>query len=419
MEIGSPPQPLYMLFDTGAGTTWVQGPGCGSKSCGIHNSFIPGDSTTYTKTDQEFLIHYGTGTVEGKLGKDTFTVAGLTVDMTFGVANWTSDDFLYFPFDGILALSMYKGAQESDNFLRVLKDSKVLKSNIFALTLSRSQDGPNTGEVTFGGIDASKYTGDIHYHTIPDVAEGDWALTLDDFAYDGKTAGMKKDRLAYIDSGTSYMFGPPEDVAALHKLIPGANNSVNPEIYLVPCNTDKVLTVSFGGIPYTISPKDWVLKMSEDTCSSNIFAIDVVEDCWLLGDALLKNVYSVFDADAAKIGFATRPDPDPAVLSAASAAAASSAKVTSPTSVASSNGGSSSALTAVDPTIDSPTGVPFVPGRTGRESPVTADVPASETAGSPPAPSSTATASSWGDRLSSNKLASFIFCILTTFVAVL
>lgn len=392
-----------MLLDTGAGTTWVMGSGCESTACSMHNSFGPDDSKTYTKTDKSFSISYGTGQVAGDLAKDTFAVAGLDVSLTFGVANETSADFTHFPFDGILGMSMSTGA--TDNFLKVMKDSKALKSNTFAVSLNRNQDGPNTGVVTLGGTDSSQFTGDISYTAVSAKAGGDWAIALDDFAYDGKKAGLTG-KLAYIDTGTSYMFGPPDDVAALHKLIPGAK-SADGGTYTVPCDSTKVFTVSFSGVAYTLSPKDWMSPPAGDTCTSNIYGYVVVENAWLLGDSFLKNVYTVFDADQTRIGFAAKP-------ASGSSGTTTSAKATSPTAT-SNQGDSSTLVTTVTSAAGSATSAPFFPGLSGHETSVTADSPVAQTAGS--SATATATASSPGEQLEGNKFASII-CIVAVIAMV-
>lgn len=296
---GSNKTPIYMLLDTGAGTTWVMGTSCQSTACGMHNSFGPADSKTYQPSEKTFSIAYGSGSVSGQLATDVIAMADLEVTMSFGVANVTSNDFNYFPFDAILGLSMSTGA--TDNFMQVVKSAKMLTSNIFAVSLSRNSDGPNTGEITFGGTDASKFVGQISYTAVSSEGGGDWAIPMGDFAYGGKDAGITG-RLAYLDTGTSYCFGPASDVAAIHKLIPGAASS-DGVTYTAPCTSNLTLTVSFSGVSYTISSKDWLsAPSSSGVCTSNIYGHEVVDGSWLLGDLFLKNVYAVFDADKVQIG---------------------------------------------------------------------------------------------------------------------
>lgn len=392
-KIGASQTPLYMLLDSGAGTTWVMGSTCESAPCKKHDTFAVKDSKTFEPDTKPFSISYGTGRVSGQLGRDTISAAGMTVAMTFGVASETSDDFNHFPFDGILGLSMSKGV--SDNFMGVLVDKKALSSRIFSVSLGRYSDGSNHGQVTFGGTDPAKYTGNIKYTAVSAKGHGDWTIPMDDLGYDGKSSEIKG-RLAYIDTGTSYVFGPGADVAALHKMIPGSTTTDQIE-YTVPCDS-KGLTVTFSGITYTISTKDWLSK-SGDRCISNIYGHEVVQNSWLLGDLFLKNVYSVFDADEKRIGFAAKvASPDgPATV------------ITTQPSTSGSNGPQTTPLTS--PIAPSPGNTdPASPGGlNGQETGATA-----ETATKPAA---TATQANPGEQLESNAYVSML-CIVAVIAMV-
>lgn len=369
--LGSDGKSLYMLLDTGAGTSWVMGSDCTSAPCKVHNSFGSSDSKTFKESSKGFSIAYGSGTVKGNLVEDTISLAGLNVPMTFGVANETSDDFNHFPFDGILGLSMTTGA--TDNFVQTVKNAKTLQSNLFSVSLSRHSDGVNNGEIIFGGTNPSKFTGSISYTDLAPKAGKDWAITMDKISYDGTSAGAEG-RTAYIDTGTSYVFGPPDDVAALHKLIPGAE-SADGVTYTVPCKNDVPITVSFSGVSYDISPRDWHSSPNGDKCTSNIYGHAVVPDAWLLGDLFLKNVYTVFDADQERIGFASEP-----VVS------------TKPTATTATAGGTKATAPSASEPTDGTTGSPAsgasnspLPGLTGQEtSVVTEGAPAAQTSAASP-----------------------------------
>ncbi|KAK0706794.1 aspartic peptidase domain-containing protein [Lasiosphaeria miniovina] len=403
-QFGSSQTALYMLLDSGASTTWVYGSACKSTACAMHDAFDPTGSTTFKADTKTINIQYGTGFVKGSLGHDSISVAGLTVDMAFGVANETSDDFTHFPFDGILGLSMSTGA--SDNFMQVLEDKKLLDSHMFSVSLSRNSDGPNTGEVSFGAIDKAKYTGDITYTSTSTNAKGDWAIPLDDIEYDGKSIGDGiKGRLAYIDTGTSFVFGPPADVAALHKLIPGASSDdgVN---YKVPCDTNLSIPVTFSGVTYGISSKDWI-SSSGGACTSNIYGHEVVRNTWLLGDVFLKNVFAVFDADQSRIGFATKPEP-PKQTSTSTVSSSSSTTTTS-------SGQSTLSTGAITPSPSSSSPGHPVAGLSGQETGATAAGSlVAETASSP---SATPTLASPGEQLESRTYVS-ILCIVAVMAMV-
>ncbi|POR32963.1 Aspartic-type endopeptidase ctsD [Tolypocladium paradoxum] len=300
VQLGSKGKQMYMLVDTGAGSSWVMGSSCTVKACQMHNTFGPSDSNTFEANSKDFSISYGSGTVGGKLAADTITLAGVSFKYQFGLASQTSDDFGHFAFDGILGLSMSQGA--NDNFLKTMAEARKFDKNVFCIALNRASDGTNTGEIKFGSTNPDKYTGDITYTPVS-AKDGDWAIPIDDIAYDGKKAqvgGVK----SYIDTGTSFIFGPEDMVKKLHSVIPGSQSS-DGMTYTVPCDSTKPLTLTFSGVDFMISPKDWISpEATSGKCTSNIYGRDVVKGSWLLGDTFLKNVYTVFDKDQNRIGFA-------------------------------------------------------------------------------------------------------------------
>jgi hypothetical protein len=295
--IGSKQKKLYMLVDTGAGSSWVMGSDCTSDACGKHTTFGSDDSTTLKTSSDPFSIAYGSGKVSGSLAKDTFHLAGMSFDYQFGLTTTTSDQFTSFAFDGILGFSLNTGANQ--NFLEAVAESNELDQNIFCIALNRAEDGANNGEIRFGSINEDKFTGDVTYTSLEDG--DDWAIELGDMGYDGSKANVGGVP-SYIDTGTSFIFGPGDSVTSLHSLIPGAQSSDN-TTWTVPCDSDKNLTITFSGASYQISPKDWISPKSKSgTCTSNIYGHEVVKGAWLLGDTFLKNVYAVFDKDKRRIG---------------------------------------------------------------------------------------------------------------------
>lgn len=295
IQLGSAATPLYMLIDTGASTTWVMSSSCTSDPCTKHSTFGAGDSKTLVDTGKSFSVEYGSGDVSGHLVNDTVKVAGLTVPYEFGLANVTSSQFSSFPFDGILGL-----ARNTGNFNDALKSAKVTSANLFAVSLSRSSDGANTGEISFGALDTAKYTGDITYTPVTDNVS--WSIAMDGVSVGGTSVGVKG-RVAYIDTGTTYAFAPPDDVKALYKLIPNSASS-DGVTYTLPCDSTAQVAFTFSGTSYSVNAKDFVGAStgSDNQCTGNIFGMEVVSGAWLLGDMFLKNVYSVFDMDGKRVG---------------------------------------------------------------------------------------------------------------------
>jgi hypothetical protein len=296
--LGSNNTPLYMLLDTGAGISWVMGPSCTSAPCKTHNSFGASNSDTFKASSQPFSVTYGSGAVSGTMATDSLSIAGMKFSFTFGIANVTSNDFSSFPIDGILGLSQAKSS--APNFLQTMVTAKVLKANVFGVDLNRASDGTNTGEINFGAPDSSKYSGSLGYTPVSTNAEGDWALPMDNIAVGTTQAGITG-TLGYIDTGTSYIFGPPNDVATFHALIPGSK-SADGVTYSVPCTTTTSVSFTFGGVAYSVLSEDWVGPMVNGICTSNVYGQAVIDGQWLLGDTFLKNVYTLFDVDQNRVG---------------------------------------------------------------------------------------------------------------------
>ena len=301
VKLGSNGTVMNMLLDTGAGTSWVMGHDCKSAPCKTHNNFGATDSTTFKSEAVTFELHYGSGNVSGTMATDTLAIAGFTLKPTFGIATVASDDFKNFPIDGILGLAQSKGPHTT--FVESLVASKLLAANLFGVSISRSSDGPNTGVINFGTPDTTRFVGDIAYTHVNGSDRDDWAIPMEDISFDGKKAGIQF-KLAYVDTGTSYIFSKKEEVKRLHDAIPGAT-SEDSITWRVPCTTTLPLQLTFGANTYSIDARDWVGPNVKGNCTSNIYGHDVVGDAWLLGDTFLKNVYAVFDIDGNRIGMLT------------------------------------------------------------------------------------------------------------------
>lgn len=313
--IGSAKQALYMLVDTGAGSTWVMGSRCTTEPCQLHDTFDPATSTTFKKHDLDFTVKYGKGKVSGTTGTDTMRIGDVEVSMRFGVADTASDDFKHFPFDGILGMAPAEG--KTDNFPVTLQDDKAMGSNVFAVYLSRGASGQNRGELTLGGINEDRVEGGALTYTGVPKDHKDWAVPLGDVGVVGGKALGVQGRLAHIDTGTSFIFAPKADVKALHGLIPGATSGDDVN-WQVPCGTKEKLYFSFSGKAFEVLPQDWVqAKGDKGMCKSNVYGKAVVKnEGWLLGAVYLKNVYAVFDMDERRIGFSqlaevSAPEPSP------------------------------------------------------------------------------------------------------------
>merc|ERR1719258_798533 len=88
-------------------------------------------------------------------------------------------------------------------------DQKLISESVFAFYLQ--DDASQQGELVFGGIDHSHYTGDLV--DVPLISETYSEVSLDAVKFGGSSliSSLQK---AIIDSGTSLLAGPKETVDA-------------------------------------------------------------------------------------------------------------------------------------------------------------------------------------------------------------
>jgi cathepsin D len=301
VEVGSKKEEMWLALDTGSPSSWVFSSSCTDSVCTTHHTFDKSASSSYVSNGSTFSVGYGSGEVQGDLGQDVFSIAGMDVTFSFGTATNASESFASYPIDGILGLGRSHTAGWSiPSFMDVLASKKYLSSNIIGFSLSRASDNKKDGEVNFGTVDTSKFDGEISYTT---TNSGIWSIPMDDVYVNGKAAGLTG-KSATIDTGTTYILIPPADAATLFSHIPGSYQS--DENYIIPCNSNATLQLSFSGVKYSILPEDYIGASSTGGCVSTIVGHQSsgVND-WLVGDVFLKNVYSVFDFDNGQIGFGT------------------------------------------------------------------------------------------------------------------
>jgi cathepsin D len=345
MEFGSSNESLWILFDTGGTNTWVFGSNCTVEACELHNTFGQDNSTTLEMSDDTFSVGYGSGTVSGLLGTDTVSIANFSLELTFGLANNASSDFEDYPMDGILGLGRSNSTTiGTSTAMETIAKDNILPSNIVAVSLQRAIDNTTDGELTFGGVDPTKFEGDILY-TSTSTDTDRWEIPVDDAAVGGTPLNFTG-KSAIIDTGTTYIFLPPNDASALHALIPGSTAASDE--FVIPCSTNTTVQFTFSGVSYSVSPQDYVgtaTNSSGTSCYSNIIGVQTFgSDDWLLGDTFMKNVYSVFDFDQNRIGFAFRNGTASSTNTSSGSASSSSA------TTGTSTGSSSSATQTVSTT---------------------------------------------------------------------
>ncbi|XP_042330511.1 cathepsin D-like [Sceloporus undulatus] len=332
--IGTPKQCFSVVFDTGSSNLWVPSSKCClfHLACWVHSHYRSFFSRTHKPNDSKFAIHYGSGSLKGFLSEDVLSIGDLTVqNQTFAEAtDLPGLVFVAAKFDGIMGLgyptiSVNNITPPFDNMMK----QKLLKENVFSFQLCNTKKltpQAKGGEVIFGGINHNAYEGELHY--IPVSRKAYWQIKMDKISVDKKSGEKKswpwkwfdKDESIQIckdgcqgivDTGTSLITGPSKEIRALHEAL-GASHAFGGQ-YLMDCDKLSELpnvTFQLAGKPYTLTPQDYTLQVSQagvSTCISGFMSLDIpkpVGPLWILGDVFLRRYYSVFDRDHDRIGLA-------------------------------------------------------------------------------------------------------------------
>ncbi|KAG6861997.1 hypothetical protein C0995_008184 [Termitomyces sp. Mi166 len=309
VQIGTPPQDFLILMDSGSADFWVGSEQCQSAEggdCGNHKFLGSQSSSSFVDTGKQFEVTYGTGAVAGDIVTDDVSIAGLALKThTFGVATEETDDFAgdTTPFDGLMGLAQSTlSEQQTLTPIEALAKQGLVTDAITSYKISRLADNLNDGEITFGGLDTTKFDQNTLV-TVDNVnQDGFWEGNMDAVTVDGQDSGLQG-RTAILDTGTTLIVAPPDDATAVHQLIQGAQD-VGQGTFTIPCTTNASVALSFGGTSFSIDPRDLAFQPVDPNdptgdCISGISSGQIGGATeWLVGDVFLKNAY--FSTDVTK-----------------------------------------------------------------------------------------------------------------------
>lgn len=363
LAIGTPPVAYSVILDTGSADLWLASDACTPEDyCPASIPTFHGrDSSSFQNTSKPFSITYGSGRAVGTLARETVNVAGFQVEQqTVALVSSVTPNLLFSPVSGLLGLA-FSSLTTSGTQTWWQASIGGWDSPLFSFHLTRFKNVSSSDSEEFGGsfdigfTNSSLFTGDIDYVDIPDGEQRYWTIPLRELSVngnliDGLPSIASSGSNAAIDTGTTLIGGPPELIANLYAQVPGAQpaGSQYEGYYAYPCRAPPTVTIAFGaeGRVWTIAPDDFLgFQLSQSVCIGAFFEFESGPNgpSWIVGDAFLKNVYSVYRAEPPSIGFAQLssvaiaynggnfPVPTPTIGSVAAIATSdNSASITSP-----------------------------------------------------------------------------------------
>lgn len=333
VSIGTPYQEFQVIFDTGSSDLWIPTSSCTNCPSGVPK-FSPELSSSLEVSNQTFGIVYGSGNATGISATDTISMAGFAQQAAqFALVNRTAAILRSnLPqVSGIMGFGWSSiSVANSVPFWEALAQAGTLTNGTFAFALTREKDlalegvrqvnnSVPGGSLTLGGVDETLFDGDISF--VPLINKGFWLVPMGGVRVNSNAVNVTQNGTnpsVAIDTGTSLIAAPLAAVQAIYSQIPGSVPSTNPSFkgyWEYPCTTEVTISLTFGGVEYKMDPRDFNLGSPGDgNCLGSIFELDTGAEgnpqapTWIVGDAFLKNVYSVYVFEPASVGFAKLSD---------------------------------------------------------------------------------------------------------------
>ncbi|KAI8388985.1 related to Aspartic proteinase 3 [Nakaseomyces glabratus] len=296
-------------------------------------------SSSFKSNSTPFFTSYGDNSyASGLWGTDDVRLGNLSIaDVFFAVANFSNSS------TGVLGVGLpalesynpalsdnfnvsdYLPANSSDadidniskptyaNFPQILKQKNVIEKVAYSLFLNDTN--ATNGQILFGAVDHSKYTGSLS--TLPLVnslyVEGINDTTQLEITLDGM--GLKNSQgqftiynqkmPALLDSGTTVSYLPIDLHSLVAKQLKGTVDPQTGFIKLKNCpakNDNTQLVFNFGGAFISIKYNEFIEKSDDDNCY--VTFMPQAEPGILLGDNFLRNAYIVYDLEDMEISIA-------------------------------------------------------------------------------------------------------------------
>lgn len=167
LDLGTPPQTVKVVIDTGSSELWVN-PDCSNAAslpqqmeCVDNGDYHVSASDSVEVSKVEAELRYGLGDAIIRYVRDDIALPDSDVKLErvmFGVA--TESTYMS---HGILGLSFGKGVNLNYNsFVDELVEQEIIDTRTVGIALGAKDEEANSGLITFGGVDTKKFVGDLH-----------------------------------------------------------------------------------------------------------------------------------------------------------------------------------------------------------------------------------------------------------------
>ncbi|TFK83046.1 aspartic peptidase A1 [Polyporus arcularius HHB13444] len=307
----------HLLVDTGSSNTWI-----GADSS---NPYVPTESSRLT--GDGFLIQYGSGAVVGYEVLETVIIAeGLVLSgQSIGVAVYASG---MAGIDGILgigpsALTRGRLRVQMQISANTVTDtawySGLLDARVISIFFQPSNtiDSKN-GELTFGGIDKTKFRGPLHYTPLTTTGPtASFVGVMQTIVYGDESNVVLAPSAGILDTGTTLILIAPDAFKRYQAYTGGVPDDTVGLLSITPDQYAKLRTLVFiiGGVRYELTPNAqiWPRALNEALGGTSDKIYLIVNDLgsmseggmeFINGMSFLERFYMVYDIAGGQAGLA-------------------------------------------------------------------------------------------------------------------
>lgn len=304
-----------LLIDTGSSNTWV-------------GATTPFRSTATTQDTGELMeVIYGSGFVLGEevIDRLDFGANLIIPQQSIGSAIVQSG---FDGLDGILGIGpqgLTLGTTQDGGIVPTVTDnlfsSGVISENLIGISFNPTTTivSPN-GELTWGGVDTSKFTGGLTFAPVTSTSPASEFWGIDQSVSIGNnvilptTAGI-------VDTGTTLLLLATDAFAKYQASTGGVPDAATGLLRITPQQFISLQNLDFhiGGTTFTLVPNAqiWPRALNAAIGGTSDFVYLIVADLgtpsgegfdFVDGFAFLERFYSVFDTTNRRVGFATTPN---------------------------------------------------------------------------------------------------------------
>ncbi|KAM6493211.1 aspartic peptidase A1 [Amanita muscaria] len=311
--VGTPPTFYSLIVDTGSSNTWV----------GATKAYVKTSSSVATA--DKVAVTYGSGSFSGNEYFDTVTIGSLVIQhQSIGVAT-TSTGFT--GTDGIIGigpvdLTVGTLSPDTNTAIPTVTDNAYSQGSITADQIGISFE-PTTstsvqnGELTWGGVDSTKYTGAITYTPVTTTFPASYYWGINESITYGTTTVLAS-TAGIVDTGTTLIL-IASNAFATYKSLTGGVLDANTGLLKITASQYsalKPLNFNINGVTFPLTANAQIWPRSLNTAiggtATSIYLVVASIGApsgqgldFIDGYTFLERYYSVFDTANKRVGFAT------------------------------------------------------------------------------------------------------------------